>query len=147
MAAEKKKPKPKTKTPSPASTPATTEQKLTQEVSLRSVGEWHKTARWAIVALAVVILGYFGFRSVEVSAGKETDFRAILRAAVDLSVSETIGAAFLALCGGTVIYNYRGRKKAESGASRAATLEKMVDPGRTGSDLLSDGRNPEGDPE
>ena len=70
--------------------------------------------------MVVAICGYFAFRSVEVTSGKETNFRAILNAVVDLSMSQAIGAVIITALGGTAYYNWKGRKKAEIGAGRAA---------------------------
>ena len=100
-----------------------------------------------VAALAgVCVASYYVFKAVEVASGKETNFNALIRGAAELNLSQYAAAVIIALFGGTAYYNYKGRKKAEVAAARAAKLERLLDPGRSSSGLLEGGDNPKGDP-
>lgn len=138
--------KPQGRRPPPASRVA---EKYAHDERRLSIAELHKTIRWIGVSFAVVALGGFCYLAVDSTAGKDTNYNlnALLGAAVDAKASRYVYLTVLALVGGTAYYNYKGRKKAERAASRAADLERLIDPNRTGTGLLEDGTNPEGDPE
>ncbi len=130
--------------------PATpTDKKNEHALAMRRIGEQYKTARilgvWLIAAGTFCFACYCFTRAVEAAAGKQTDFNAVLRGVASLDLSRGAAYALAVIFGGTAYYNYRGRKKAEKAAGRAAKLEQEVDPKRTGSGLLEDGGNPEED--
>lgn len=99
--------------------------------------------RYFVGCIVVCVLGYFGYRSVEVMAGKSTDFKAIMNWAADWRVSEMV-AWLAAVLLGSGYYKQRNvlKRLRRDDLSRVADLEKRLDPERSSSGLTPEGESP-----
>ena len=138
---QKKPPIPDKKTPA--------EQKYEHEERLRQSSELYKTVRYTIVSGMILsgfcFASYSFVRFSEAVAGKQTNFNTAINFLAGLNVSAWAGYALAAIFGSSTYYNWRGRRKAEKAAARAAALEERLDPNRKSSGLNKEGGNPEGD--
>lgn len=99
------------------------------------------TARTVVRAAAVVLVAYFLFAAAREFAGKDTKLSAVLSTAFKMSIDRYAAYLASALFGVSWWRERKLRRKviADHGPYMRE-LEETVDPGRTGSRLMADGR-------
>jgi hypothetical protein len=107
----------------------------------RAVDGLFSVARTLLRASAWVFVAYFFFLASRAFAGKETKLSGVLDAAFKMSFDRYAAYFGCALFGVSWWRERRLRRKViEEHAPYISELEKTIDPGRTGSHLLKNGR-------
>lgn len=111
-------------------------------LAVQTSAERWRTVRLGMTLIAVIVCGYFAYRSIEAMAGKATTFQSIIDWGLKLGVAELSGWVAFVITGGAYIKKRHQCKRLTANANRVTQLESIIDPNRTGSGLAIDGSPP-----
>lgn len=113
--------------------------------TIRVIDQTGRTIRFAIKWGVIAFCGYEASEAVQAFAGQETGLKLAITAWVETKVGITVGSALTIGALGIGYGNWQARlrrRAIERMGRRPAELEAMIDPKRSSSGLLQDGRTP-----